>query len=182
MRHKLASLFGAFSLVASAGAQADVVNGGFENGLAGWSVSGFVLSGFDYGIDSQAQAGQNGFYGGAVGSFGYLSQSIATSIGQTYNVSFWLAGDGYVPNQLQVLADGSVLYQTQDTLLQSYRAETTSFVASSTLTTLSFGLRDDFGVLHLDSIAVTPVPEPATWLLTALGLAAVVGRRMKKTI
>jgi hypothetical protein len=69
-----------------------------------WTTNGFFAQGFDYGIDNLSQSGSNAFYGGAVQSLGFLNQTFATQAGQRYDVDFWLASDGFLPNRFQVLA------------------------------------------------------------------------------
>ncbi len=163
---------------ATAHAQANVVvNGSFESGLASWTTNGFLLQGFDFGIDNAAQSGSNAFYGGAIESLGFLNQTFATQAGQAYNVDFWLASDGFLPNRLQVLANGQVLLDLEDILIQPYGARHTVFTAIGPTTQLQFGFRSDSGLLHLDNVAVTAVPEPEMVVLLALGLGALAARR-----
>ena len=162
---------------AAANAQNLVANGSFESGLASWTTNGFFAQGFDYGIDNQAQSGSNAFYGGAVQSLGFLNQTVATQAGQVYNVDFWLASDGFLPNRFQVLANGQLLLDLEDVLIQPYAARHTAFTAIGPTTQLQFGFRDDSGLLHLDNVTVAAVPEPEAMILLALGLAAVAARR-----
>jgi flagellin len=158
-----------------------VVNGSFEAGLASWSESNFLLQGFDFGIDSAAHSGSNAFFGGAVESLGFLSQSLATIAGNTYDVDFWLASDGFLPNQLQVAINGQTVLSRDDILLQPYAAYHTTFVASSAVSQLQFGLRNDSGLLHLDDVSVAAVPEPEISLMMALGLGALAFARRRRS-
>lgn len=155
-----------------------VVNGGFESGLASWTVGGFVAEGYDYGVDGGiVHGGASAFYGGGVGSLAFLNQNLITTAGQAYEISFWLHSDGYLPNRLQVSTDGGIRYDVEDVMLQDFTRVTTAFTATGTLTTLQFGLRNDAGALRLDDITVSAVPEPGTWALMALGAAALALRR-----
>jgi hypothetical protein len=163
---------------ASAHSQASViVNGSFESGLASWSTSGFTLQGYDYGIDNAAQSGTSAFYGGAIEGLGFLSQSFASVAGQRYDIDFWLASDGFLPNQFQVLASGQVLLDLQDILIQPYGAMHTAFTATGASTQLQFGFRNDSGALHLDNVTVAAIPEPTTLVLLAIGLGGLAIRR-----
>jgi transposase-like protein len=78
--------------VASTGyATADmVINGGFETGdFTGWALSGNTdYTGVTTGI---AHSGEYAAYFGPDGSLGYLSQSLATTVGTRYELSFFLA-------------------------------------------------------------------------------------------
>jgi hypothetical protein len=155
-----------------------VANGGFESGLSGWSTTGFFAQGFDFGVDGQAHTGNNAFFGGAIGGLGFLTQTIATTPGRLYGVTLWLASDGFLPNEFQVLANNTSLLDSTDLLIQGYRQISLSFVASSAATTLRFGFRNDSGLLHLDDVNTSLAPEPATLLLIIVGLGALrVGRR-----
>ena len=148
-----------------------VVNGSFESGLAFWSPSNFLLQGFDYGIDSAAHSGSNAFFGGAIEGLGFLSQSLATTAGNTYDVDFWLASDGFLTNQFRVVVNGQTILSRDDILLQPYAAYHTTFMANGAVSQLQFGFRNDSGVLHLDDVSVAVVPEPEISLMMAIGLA-----------
>jgi hypothetical protein len=156
-----------------------VVNGSFESGLASWSPSNFLLQGFDYGIDSAAHSGSSAFYGGAIEGLGLLSQSLATTAGNTYNVDFWLASDGFLPNQFRVVINGQTILSRDDILLQPYAAYHTTFVANSAVSQLQFGFRNDSGLLHLDDVSVAVVPEPEISLMMAIGLGALAFARRR---
>jgi hypothetical protein len=163
---------------ATAHAQANlVVNGSFESGLASWTTNGFFSQGFDYGIDNLSQSGSNACYGGAIQSLGFLNQTFGTIAGQRYDVDFWLASDGFLPNRFQVLANGQLLLDLEDVLIQPYGARHTAFTAIGPTTSLQFGFRNDAGLLHLDNVTVAAIPEPTTIALLALGLGGVAVRR-----
>jgi hypothetical protein len=160
-----------------------VSNPGFESGLTGWSTSGFQLLGFDFGIDSSsAHTGTNSFQGGAIESLGFLSQSLATVAGTTYNISLWLASDGFFENEFQVLWNGSLVYDRSDLFPQGFAQIVIDPMATGATSMLSFGFRDDSGFLHVDDIsvrAVSAVPEPSALALIAVGVAAL-GRASRR--
>ena len=157
-----------------------VVNGGFESGLASWTTASFFAQGFDYGIDSTAHSGTSAFFGGAIGELGFLRQTVATQAGVRYDVDFWLASDGFLPNQFQVAVNGVPLLNLDDIVVQPYSAGHASFVATSGSSALQFGFRNDSGLLHLDDVRVAAIPEPAINLLMAAGLGALALLRRRR--
>jgi flagellin len=174
------ALAGAAASVSAGPAAAEVGpnlvnNGGFESGLLGWSASGFQLQGFDFGIDStMAHGGSNSFQGGAIESLGFLTQSLATAPGTSYNIDLWLASDGFLTNRFQVLWNGQVVYDRTDVFPQGFAQIVIDPLATGSTSTLSLGFRSDSGFLHVDDIsvrAVAAVPEPSEVALLAVGLA-----------
>ena len=161
-----------------------VTNGGFESNLSGWTTSGFALLGFDYGIDSSfAHSGANSFQGGAIDSLGFLSQTLTTTPGTSYNIDFWLASDGFFENELQVLWNGAVVFDRQNLFPQSFTQVVIDPLATSASSTLAIGFRNDSGFLHVDDVsvrAVSAVPEPSSLALLGLGIVAVARRAAKR--
>ena len=51
---------------------------------------------------------------GPEGTPGYLSQTLATTVGQMYLVSCWLYCDGYTPNEFSVSWNGTTLFDQQN--------------------------------------------------------------------
>jgi len=137
-----------------------VKNGGFELGsFADWTTSGnFDPS--DCFVTANAPYVHSGEYGaelGPLGAPGYLSQTLATTAGQMYEISCWLYCDGFITNEFSVSWNGATLFDefnigdTEWTNLQ-FQAS-----ATSTATALKFGFRDDPSYLGLDDIAVYPI-------------------------
>lgn len=155
-------------------AHADFVNGSFESGLTGWTASNFFAEGFDHGTDALAHEGAAAFYGGGIGTAGLLSQTVSTVPNQAYVISFWLAGDGYMPNEFTVLANNAPLFQLTDAALlsQTYQQFKVFVSPTSATTTFAFGFRSDSGAFHFDQVSVSAVPEPASALMLALGAGA----------
>lgn len=112
---------------------------------------------------------------------GGLSQTVATTPGQSYTISFLLSGNpdgGPLTKQLSVSAGlGAQLY-TYTTGSNShadmmYVPETFTFTATSSSTTLTF-LSGDVGVPYgpvIADVAVAAVPEPVSVLLLGSALA-----------
>lgn len=165
-----------------------VANGGFESSNAvagsGWTTSGFIGEGFDHFLDSDpthAHGGTRSFAGGAVGSFGSISQSIATTPGMSYNIHLWLANlSGFADGTgIQVLWNGNVVYSESDILGFGYREIVIDPLATSTSTLLTIALQDDSFYLNVDDISVRVVPEPAGLALAGIALAGLLLARRK---
>ncbi|MDP3072134.1 MAG: VPDSG-CTERM sorting domain-containing protein [Opitutaceae bacterium] len=164
-----------------------VTNGGFESGFASWTYSGTpgtadIGTGFPHSGTNHAAFGE---YPG----FGNLSQTLTTSIGESYTLSFWLfhpvspAQFGQTPNGFNVSWNGSTLssFTLTDAGPFAYTNFTVSgLVATSTSTTLQFGFSHRPNYWVLDDVSVTAGPLNATgvpdsgftWVLFAVGLAA----------
>jgi hypothetical protein len=173
-----------------------VTNGGFESTSAvagsGWTATGFTAEGFDYFVDTSsadAHSGSHSFAGGGIGAPGYLSQTIATTAGQNYNIHIWLANlSGFADGTaISVLWGGTEVYSATDIAGFSYNEIVIDPLALSASTVLSIGLRDDSFFLNVDDIAVravsdasTPVPEPFTLSIFGVGIAGAVAMRRRK--
>jgi uncharacterized repeat protein (TIGR03803 family) len=138
-----------------------VSNGGFELGsFADWTTSGNFES---CSVTTNAPYVHSGVYGaelGPVGTLGYISQTLATTVGQMYLVSCWLYSDGSTPNEFSVSWSGATLFDQQnigDTLWTNLQFQVSATV---TPTVLTLGFRNDPSFLGLDDIAVCPISVP----------------------
>jgi hypothetical protein len=154
-----------------------VANGGFEtNDFTGWTQSG--NTDFTFVVDTSSHSGTHEAQLGPSGSLGFISQAIATTPGQSYMVSFWLANDLPGTNEFEAL--WNTVLQTPhlvNTSALDYTPYQYTATASGASTLITFGFRNDDSTFHLDDVSAAPVPElPAVWLL-ASGLIGLVGIR-----
>ena len=138
-----------------------VQNGGFELGsFAYWTTSGNFESSF---VTLTAPYVHSGVYGaelGPGGTLGYISQTLATTVGQRYLVSCWLYCDGETPNEFSVSWNGATLFDQQnvaDTLWTNLQFQAS---ATATNTVLTFGFQNNPSYFGLDDIAVNPISVP----------------------
>ncbi len=184
----LASL-GLLSLAAlPAAAQNLVVNPGFETGdFTGYTLGGNnnpnnILVATVYVTTAPVvfnpHSGTKFAVLGPIGSDGTLSQTLATTAGDQYQVGFYLASDGATPNDFSASFGGTTLFsQTNIPATTGYVNHTFTVTGTGAPEILLFSFRNDPGVLALDDISVTaanPVPEASTTvslgLLLCLGL------------
>ncbi|MGO8677431.1 MAG: leucine-rich repeat protein [Limisphaerales bacterium] len=151
-----------------------VSDGGFQNGgFSGWTFSGDTQDSF---IDDGSLTGiapQSGRYEavlGQIGSLGYLSQTVATTPGANYLLSFWVESDGQTPNEFLASWNGKALLD--DVNLPAVAWTNFQFLVNATgaNTVLQFGFRDDNSYLGLDDVSLLPAPTPVT--LGAAGVQA----------
>lgn len=173
-----------------------VQNGSFEDGsvpgAGGWGLYGSVPGWTESADNGGGLELRNAIAGNAQDGSIYaeldansnmgISQTFATTAGQTYTLSFWWsyrdhnpygAGSEGLSYSAGDLA-GAVGPGTNVTGDNDWQHVTRTFTATGASTTLSFaaaGASDSYGT-SLDNVTVTSaVPEPATGVLAAAGLA-----------
>ena len=184
MASKTRSCIGGLALLALAlpavAATELVVNGGFDTDGSGWVYNNLGTDGgWRAGIGNPPGSFWLNHNGGPVGGDPdpMLSQSLATSPGTSYTLSFEVAQ--YVINSgapaFAVDIDG--VQQASFTLGPTWASHTLDFTAVSSSTLLSFraeinGTDND---ALLDNVSVMVVPEPRTYALFGAGLLALAG-------
>jgi choice-of-anchor C domain-containing protein len=195
----------AFAVLAPMSQAAELItNGGFEDstfsgafttygtggGLNGWTIeSGSVdlINTYWQPASGHYSLDLNG------NSAGVISQSFATVVGQTYNVSFSMAGNTDGGGAVKVITvgaggDHSISFDSTGKSHgdMGWTTQSFSFVADSVSSTLRFSgsANNTYYGAALDNISVTaaPVPEPETYamLVAGLGLLGFVARRKQK--
>jgi hypothetical protein len=164
-----------------------VGNGGFETGdFTDWTLTGstndnFVIAVDDAAIDGDpAFAGVNdwqfvhsGLYGaflGQLSTMAFISQSVPTTPGQQYLLSFWFTSLPYqgatTPSGFVANWNGATLLN--ETNLGAFGWTNAQFIVSATTTNtmLQFGARDDPAAIGLDDVSVQPLAAPSFQAVT----------------
>jgi PEP-CTERM motif len=186
---KFARFLAALAMFASVGAHADLVtNGGFETGdFTGWTVFG----GFFNGVDDQApQSGTYAaYFGDPVQTPSGIFQTLATTAGQLYTVSFWLANEVDVnglgvPNSFAFSWNGTTEMSVSDVLGPTgYTLYSFTLVATSAATDIAFTFASDPAFWDFDNVSAVDVgtaPEPGSLALLALGGGVIAAFRRRR--
>jgi hypothetical protein len=129
-----------------------VVDGGFENGFTGWREKG---SG-DFSLTTDAHSGTAAAaLHDSGGPPGRLSETLATVVGETYTLAFWLANTAAGNNSFVAKAGGQTLYTETNAGIENFIQHTASFTATSSSTTLQFQFQNSAS-WHLDDVSVVP--------------------------
>jgi hypothetical protein len=148
-----------------------VANGGFETGdFTGWTLAGDTVSG---GLDQNVVAMElkhpgvvhSGFFGAYLAQAGFaatLAQTLPTTVGQQYLVSFWLNNPGAGDFQtFSVSWDGTNFINFTNPPAFAWTNYQFVAVAADPGVVLQFAVESDTGFFALDDVSVTPVPPLA---------------------
>ncbi len=197
----IAAIAAAFSLASPAQANL-LTNGSFEvatvpptsftnfptgrSAITGWTVFGPPVSVVGASFDAPFFPAQDGIQWldltGPTSGGGGVQQAVATTPGQTYNLSFYLGTGFSTTSTVGILINGSLLTtRTNSTpgAVINWQQFTIPFTAASTSTLIGFGNLDRIGddSNGLDNVSLDLAPaaaasEPGTLLLLAPALAA----------
>jgi uncharacterized repeat protein (TIGR03803 family) len=132
-----------------------ILNGGFETGtFTNWTQSGYY---FDSGALTGSKYAHTGTYGAALetgGTAGFLSQTLATTPGTAYLISFWLDSPAAnTPNDFQVSWNGNVILDKTNLAAIGWTNIQLTVTATAANTPLQFGYINGHFYFGLDDVS-----------------------------
>jgi hypothetical protein len=93
---------------------------------------------------------------------GTLSQSITTTVGSTYLVTFFLMNNDGPHNTFLATFGGQTVLSLTDSSAFGYTQYSAQIKATSNSSVLAFSAEQDPGFFYLDDVLVEPAPAPVT--------------------
>lgn len=185
---KLKLLAAAAIMAAAVPANATLlVNGSFDADLAGWTVgrtggtTGFVSPNSVW-FNLAAPAAQ---FRTGVSNFYTLSQSVVTTIGERYRLTYFVLNQDSTFNQFDVTTGAVTSSTSFEGPFEGFVSFTQDFIATSETSLVQFavrhgGVKDNW--LFVDDVSlVNVIPEPESWamLIAGFGLIGAAARRRR---
>ena len=165
-----------------------VTNGDFESGNFGWTTSSVLMSGgtsWAHGGSGYAYTGCSGHACVSnLGSGAYFGQTLPTTLGATYELSFWLGENLGPTSEMSVFWNGLMVADVlnpanSSDLLGAYpkyvKFTFSGLSATSEFTYFEIHGRQDPAYMFFDDVSVTQsetsVPEPESLALVGIALA-----------
>jgi hypothetical protein len=146
-----------------------VVNGGFDTGkFTGWTIGSYQPD--QTIITTNSEAGAYAAALGPASGDGSLSQSIPTTAGQQYTLTFWLANMSSGPDDFTAKWNGNAVLALVNAPAQGYTEYTFTVTATGSTSNLEFDYRQDPTQWRLDSVSVTPVGTQGTTPTVAVSI------------
>jgi hypothetical protein len=141
-----------------------ILNGGFESGnFTSWTQFGDTTS--DSVSSANPHSGNYAARFGATGSESGIYQTIPTTPGANYDLSYWLFNAGGTPNSFDAQIDGVDVPGSQltDADAFAYTQYTFTFTAAGSSTEVRFFFRQDPTHWNFDDVSVVADPPPAPY-------------------
>jgi hypothetical protein len=179
----IAALAFLWPAIASANIVADP---SFELNNGSWTVAQFniITTPSSTDVPSYANSGLNSVATGCnvhacvatLNQGAYFQQALATTSGQTYNLSFFVGESEGPPSEFSVFWNGNLIADVVNPANSTFPGPFVMFdysglPATGDSTVLQIHGAQFFGHIYFDDVSVSAVPEPSTWAMMLIGFA-----------
>jgi hypothetical protein len=106
-----------------------------------------------------------------------IAQTVTTTPGAQYILAFWVNDEGNTPAAMTAFWNGTAVKSLTWGATDSVKHEYTALVTGTGSDTVKLGAWGFNWWLGLDNVSLTPVPEPVTMSMLALGGLALLRRK-----
>lgn len=157
-----------------------VINGGFETNAAWVQTPGGIFPNYGYSL-AQAHTGLRSiFFANALARDDMFSQTLATTSGTSYTLSFWVFNPSSGSDHLRVTWEGVQVFDQLPLTVPlnqwvQFSYNVTATMNGSSLRIMGYDVPDR---LYVDDVSVVAVPAPGS--LALLGLSGVLATRRRR--